>query len=130
MDPQVTANAAVALDPAATADGLRTAGPEAVPIAKMMEAQVTAHAAVALDPAVALREPLAIGIAAVEHVEENGKDRVQIQAVNFHGALPNACLIMQLLELSATLQVQQFLRQQPQEIPSGKMVVAVENASC
>lgn len=101
-------------------------------IAKTMDLQVTENVVVrVLALVVVVRRELHVtGIAAEEHVEENGKHPVQIQAASFHGALQNACLIMQPLELSTIPLVQLFLPQQLREIPSGKTVLAVASASC
>lgn len=108
-------------------------GPEAVLIAKMTALQDTENAVEVVQapaPVVAQLELHVTGIAAVEHAEENGKRRVLIQAAHSLGALRNVCLIMQLLEPSATPRVQLSSRLPLQETLSGKTVLAVASASC
>lgn len=137
MDLQVIESAVVARAPVLVAIvlGFQHVGLVAALIVKTMDLQATENVVVVQVPApapvVVLRRELhVIGTAVVEHVEENGKHPAQIQAASFHGALQNACHITQLLELSTIPQVQLFLPRQLQEIPSGKMVLAVASVSC
>lgn len=135
MGPQVIVNAAEARAPAhlqeAIVLGLRGVGHVVALTAKMMDllAFVNAVAVQARAPAVDRQGQRDIGTAVVEHVEESGKLRAQIQDANFRGALPNVCLITQLLELLAIPQVQLSSRLQLRETQSGKVARAVESVS-
>lgn len=126
----VTVNV-VAGPPRAIAAGLRNAGLAGATIAKTTDLQGTDNVVVVVHPAaVDQQEPHATGIAVVEHAEENGRDLAQIQAASFLGALPNACLIMRLPELSVIRQVRPSSLLQQQEIPYGRVVVAAANVFC
>lgn len=133
MDLLVTENVVVARAPVLVAIvlGFQTVGLVVVLIAKTMDLPASENVVVVRVPApVVRREPHVIGTAVVELVEENGKHPARIQAASFHGALQNACRITQRLEQSAIPQVHLFMPRQLQEIPSGKMALAVASVSC
>jgi len=130
MGLQVSESAVVEPVQGAIVAGLQTAVLVVVLIVKMMGLQVSESVVEVQAQAGAQQEPHVIGIAAVEHAEVSGKLHARTQVVNSPGALRSACLTTQLQERSVILLVQLFLRQQLQEILSGKMGLAVASVTC